>query len=69
MLVYITFYFLVTNTIEVHTIHFSFGVQIELDLPIIFFFNSFLHSSFKGVVVILVESLHLLIMAVIMWIC
>lgn len=43
MLVHITFPSLVKNTIEGHTSHFSFDIQVELDLPIIRFLSSFLH--------------------------
>lgn len=43
MLVHITFPSLVKNTIEGHTSHFSFDIQVELDLPIIQFLSSFLH--------------------------
>jgi hypothetical protein len=43
MLLHITFPSLVKNTIEGHTSHFSFDIQVELDLPIIQFLSSFLH--------------------------
>lgn len=43
MLVHITFPSLVRNTIEGHISHFSFDIQVELDLPIIQFLSSFLH--------------------------